>query len=561
MKKKNQIFLYTVVLFVISAALRIYGINGLTEYYTSDHPQQVMQAINVFENRSFFSYSIPKNIFAGIFSFPYGLGTIVFLYFWVFLHHLLHLPVLEWTMTLYGSLIGTAWVIGMFFLLKELISERTAFLSSVLCAIDPYLIAQCRDLGRFHIILALALGIWTLYFFIKYYKYGSRRTAIISSIFLALFIGSSNMFYNMIPVILFAGFIIFFQQNHNFKKSFNDLTKYICKFEILFLPCMILLIYFCAFIYTIVNHLNLDACFLGKPLAKAKVFGFYFLNLSEYYISNSGFIIFSIFFIGFIFGLTRFIKFKNEGILFFMALIYTWPFLFFVPAYATAVRVYIMESEIMWGILGIIAILEYPYLFPGKTKLKQVISYSIYSLIIITTFIITIGSVYNNPVFNYLNFGKDKESCGIMPYNPVGIKSVGYYVRTYIPGSKKIFSDMEPMVSNYYLGENTVFARYEADTAENIVYLKQIAHKIDYATFFYKDRALYEPVLKESGISYNILQVNYDGKPLRCLYSRFKKPLLITDNNRFNILFDQTYAKMRKLITVKIDWPAENMPQ
>ena len=160
---------------MIAFVLRVWGLNLMTEFYTSDHSQQVSQAVNYFENRTFFSASLRTNTFAGLISYCYGMGSLILIYLLISVLYLFGMTVNEFSVSIIGSLTGTFAVLGVYFFIKELTNNKMAFLSALLIAVEPYLIAQSRDIGRFHIITAITFAVLTLYFFVRYFNTGSDK--------------------------------------------------------------------------------------------------------------------------------------------------------------------------------------------------------------------------------------------------------------------------------------------------------------------------------------------------------------------------------------------------
>ncbi|MBI2252949.1 MAG: glycosyltransferase family 39 protein [Armatimonadetes bacterium] len=528
------------IIFILGLFLRFYGLNTFTDYLSSDHVQQVLASLNYFNYKTLFTFNIKQNLIAGVFSYAYGFVTITFIYTWILFLKFLHLPINETNISYLSALTGSLSVLGIYLLIKELVDSKSALLCSFLAAIEPYLIVQSKDLGRYHIISALSLFIFTLYFFILYFKTKNSLNGWLASIFLAVYIGSSNMFMGILPLIFYIAYL------YCGKK---DIFKLFFKKEILILPGITFLLYLSALIYVKLNHLSFGSAFLGKPLDKPKILGFYLSSLSTDYISNVGYIIYSLFYIGLIYGVFSFLKNKKESLIFIWALIYTIPFLFFTPPSATVVRVYIMESQTSWAILGILG-LYYLYKNSNYKILKYFLSSLIFSLFL-SIILLTSGFALNFPIYSNFSLGAVKD-LGSLPYAHTGAKAAGFYARENIPEGENIFTDLEPMLAQFYFGRNKIFCQYDAHKAENLKYFKIIKDKIKWVIIDFEDENIYP--LRDF---YKAAEIHFKNKPLRVIYAKGKKEILKIDAEIYNLYFRRKYEKLNKFIPNKLEYPSE----
>lgn len=533
-----------ILIFLFGLFLRAYNFNNNTEYLSSDSVVHAFFAFNFLNFKSLFVLNPKGNAIAALFYFPYGffqfgLIAILFVILSVF-----KIALLESYVFLLLAFMGSLVIIGVYLIVKELACDKIlGILAALYVCIEPNLLSQSRIAGM-SILTSLSVEVFVIYFSIMYFKYKKTSDAWLSSLFLGIFFCACNMAILIIPLILFIGYI--------YNRNIKELLKLVFRKETLVFPAAIIGIYFAAFIYSYIYHFDISSNMIGKLITKTKVFGFYGTDLMRYYIENCGFVLFLFFLIGIFYGIYKTIKLSPKSIIFVWGFIFTYPFLFFTPPYATAVRAFLTESQLAWGLLGIMALYEF---YRNSQGDKKHLYAGIIAALYLFIFIFSCGFVYNLKYYSGFSFGSKK----YMDIKELGVKAAGFYIRENIQQEKKIFTDLEPILSQYYFGKELIYCQYDSTAADNLKYLKEIGGKIDVVAISADDELLYREALKKYKF-YKIAVIKTDNKPIRYIYSKEKQKEIYLDKKYLDDLFNKKYANIKNIMPYKIHVFAKNRP-
>lgn len=540
--KKEKIIL--AVIFLLGLFIRAYNFNAVNEFVSNDSVAFVFMALNIFNYKSLFILNPKYNLIAALFSFQYGFVLPCLIYVLFLLLTLLKIQILESYVFLLIAFLGSLIIIGVYLIIKELTGDKIlALLSSLYVCIEPDLIGQSRTPGN-NVLTGLSVEVFAVYFIIKYFKNKNSKDGLWASLLVGLFISATNIFLLIIPLIIYIGYI--------YIRNIKELFKLIFRKETIIFPLLILGMYFLAFMYLVIHHLDLSSNLFGKLITKPKAWNFYFMDLSGYYIENCGFVIFGLILLGICYGIYKTIKLSKESIVFIWGFIFAFPFLFFTPPYATVVRATLSDSQMAFGMLGVLALYD-----ASKTsiKIKKYAFSAIIAALFIFTLIFSCGFNYSLSYYRKLPLGAVR----YLNISESGAKACGFYVRENIGLDKKIFTDLEPVLSHFYFGRTKVFAQYDAGPEDNLRYLKEIIKGIDIISIKAEDENIYKPVLTDNKFE-KIVIITSEGKPLRYIYSRERKNLVYLDNKETVNEFNKKYATLKNLLPCYIGWPAENKP-
>jgi len=552
-------------LFILLLGILLRSVSLNPVFVSSDHVQWVYASLNIFSNRSLFDPHISNNLLAGIFGFPYGFGVITIIYLFALVFNFLNIPINEFSMSVPVIVTAITTILFVYLVTKELLNRKAALLAALLVAIEPFYVIESRDIGRMHIILALCLELMILYCFIRYLRTPSKKNAILSSLPLALYLGSSNMAFGIIPVIFFMAITLGTEKNDKFRDRFKKGCGLIFKKEILLLPIIVLIVYASAQIYSVLHLKSIYCGFWGKTLKETKVLGIYGVDLIRYFIQNCGYFLTALISFGFLYGLICFLRGKKIGIIFFWALLYTIPFLFFAPPHATVVRVYLLGPELGFEILGVAGLLfVLEKLYKTKTSPLLPIFFKIMILIFfLSVFFISICLIPGKGLPIAGRFSGVIKDMGNMQWRDLGIKTAGYYVRENGDSADKIFTDTELFQANYYLGKKVIYSSYDwLDINKMVKYFSLIKDKLDLIVIDKINEKYILPELSKNTDQFHKVAeiIAADNEVKTVIYSKKNTPPEKMNMYHYNYLFDQKYGRIKKLIPELTPWPQPDMP-
>lgn len=542
-----------IILFFIALFLRIYGLGH--SFYSSDNAVHSFYAFKLLFY-SPFDLNIKENLFGQIYAYPYGFNAFI-IYLWNSLIGIFGIPLNELAQSVPLVFISSLTVISVFLLVNILVRDESISLySAAFIGVGYFHVAESKLIERMQMVLPLCF-LFFLFYFLILYKDGKRGiSGYLCSVFIGLFMVTTNKFIAIIPLLLFSGFVL--SESTGLLDKIKNTISFIFRKELLLIPSIVFLPYVLMQIYYSCILGNPMAGFIGKAIGKPKVFNFYFQDCFFYVAENFGLVLTFFLSIGIIYGIKELFKLSRESILFAWSLIFIFPFLFLTPPHATIIRANVIEADTPLLILALIASWRAYIYLKGKNILAGRIIEGLSILILIFVFLISWGMVANNK-FHY-RFPGSLVSSSYFSYEN-GAKATGYIIRENIKLDKNIFTNYEPILAQYYFGREKIFCQYDSTPEENLKYLEELISVMDYIILsgFGEDMDIYNNLLKTYNFNHEI-KLKLNNKVIVKIFSKPGSDFspTETDVKRISNLFDTKYANKYNLMKQKLKFPSEN---
>lgn len=553
--QRAKICLLLTLVFSVAFFLRIYGYEH--SFRSSDNAIHSFYAIKLLFY-SLFDLNLKDNLLSQVYAYPYGFNAFI-IYLWNLMIGYFNIPLSEVIQSLPLILFSSLTVIGAYLLVKILTRNDTISLySAAFIAVGYFHVIESRLLERMQMILPLCFLFFLFYFLLLYNEEKKKIFGYLTSVFMALFMVTSNKFIAIIPLLLFSSFVL--NTGYNLRGRIKNTLSFIFKKELLLIPAIVFLPYVLIHVYYSVLIKDPKAGFIGKMIGKPKVFDFYFADCFLYIKENFGTILTLLLAIGLIYGIKKLIQLSRESILLAWSFIFIFPFLFLSPPYSTVISANVIESDVPLLILTLIALWRaYLHLKTKNILIGRAIEIlSVMALIFM--FLISWGMITNSK-FHREFPGSQISGTYISTDN--GAKASGYIVRENIDSHKNIFTNYEPILAQYYFGRDKIFCQYDATEEENLKYLEEVISRADYIVLNNMDRKLYiyANILKLNRFK-TIIELQSNNETIATIFSKtdLDSPPVKTDIKILNVQFDKKYANRYNLMIHKLKFPPENRP-
>lgn len=545
-------------IFVIALLFRTVKLNNV--YVTSDDLLITFEAMRIIK-RSLFSFSVSNNFFVGIIGFPAGF-TVTFSVITIAILNALQVPLTEIPMRLPLSLFGALTCFPVYYLVRELTKkEGIAYFSSLFIAVGYFHIFESRFLGRMHIVIPLFFSLSGVYYLVQFYNTRKRHYAWAASLCIGLYLVGSYVHPAIIALIFFISFLYCAGKQVSFWGKVKVTLRGAFRKELVIIPLLFYSPYVIAALYAIFVRKSYSAGFLGHIMGKREVaqIGFYLPQLIHYLVVNFGTWLSWIMVIGVVYGAYCLINLKKQSILLVWFLIYTLPFVFF----SKRIDNYLLEPVIPLILLSWMGIFEACDTLIGRYhfKIVRILISFLLTVAVLFTVAATLGVVFKVPLFKKICPEVYGNGGTILP--DTGIKTAGYYIRKHIASDKKIFTDFEPCISNFYFNRVKMYAQFDATLEQNLDYFVRVKDKVDVAVITVKDAHLYVARFGYPGLFSLAATVVNNQQPLVYIYVKmqsYAQPVIL-DVKKYNSLFDQEFATLNQIMPKGMEYPPAIAPE
>ncbi len=524
---KNQILLL-ILIFIFALFIRAYN---LPEYsVSSDHVAMPLFVIDSFpENlKSFFQIdNYGMNNPLRLLAYPYSIIQPIYYFIFTWLFSLFNVPINETFFILLNVVIGTLTVFAVYVTINKLYNQRYAVISSLVIALIPLHVMQSRFTSSARI-FGILLQFFALYCLIQFFNKPDKN-AFKLSISLSLVMLASILF----PPFLLVGIYTFIVYNKNIIKSKqikSYLKKNIFNFKLLTLPILTIIFLFAIFFVaaSMGSSYGSNITMLGHLFTKKAVYGFYLFPVLGYIINGIGPALGMISLLVIPFGLRDLFRFNKKGILLVWSFVYILPFLLTQPS---NVRAYIIYGIVPLAIYGII-------IFCKILRNHKVLRTIFVCIILFSTLLSAVSGAYNIKIFSLTDVRPGEGSF----YKDLGVKAIGYWIRTNTNENVVIFTDetIEPPVGKYYF-HREVYSLFDSNTIDVYKFFLDNKNKIDYIV-----------VSKENYLLYNknffIIVESESNSKTYYILGKEKKKKEIIDVKKYNELYNKQFSNLESIM-------------
>ncbi len=459
-----------------------------------------------------------------------------------------------------SALIGTLTVLIVYFLVRKISTSGNALLVATITAALPTHIRLSRYSYGYEG-MSLFLALLSLYLFILFLKDSRRITGVLLSLALSFYILSHALSFFMLVIFLWTAVV--FTSKQDDKRTLWKRLRMVFGRKIFIFPLVsIVFLFLLGIIYLIglriesnINNLMQVACMDSTlPIMYYQLtttIGHYILRCGmsmgrqyfdearrTFYDHYSFWPYLTLFVVPF--GVKDIYKLSVRSIFFIWAALYLIPF--FAIDLFNVTRAWVYFSFGLVPLVIYICLLLYGVGVKIYQKLNKFILKVIFLGVLGYTIFITVENGYKEiPKFVYNN----------------GIKSMGYYVRTYINKDSSLFyyigdndNRIHPVEFWYYFGRNAVYSKHQAKREEMEKIFRENKEKIDIIITNPANEQFFGN-FPDFEIKAIVLSKTYDRQkiPLLLLYGRKKLnlPFRVLDMENYDRLFDRSlFERLRK---------------
>ena len=538
-----------ILIFFVALVLRFYRM--YEEFYSGDMCYMAEEVLNAIPDRWTISNFIPRG--------DYNLGNPIRLIafpkgpLW---------PILTFINTLFFSLLGvelstTVWmlpiiVIGAltpivcFYLLFRITEDqRTALLGALFIMVFPFHVLNSRYSKEVLGFFGQALIMLSL---MNHIQKHSKRSAWLLGLSIGLYLFMHNLWIGILPVIVYSTFVLVGEKD-KFRLRTRRTLALLFQKEVIIIPVAALVLLIGASVFASRDSGGaLSSGPLGYLLQKSGMtsLGWYGTAYFRNLLNDSGILMGIAIIFCLIFGMKEFLRLSKSSVLWFWAVCYIIPFLFYVSPKITLPRVY--SSHGYQAMVLFFALMVGTHGFRNSRTSKATTMLSI--ILLVSSLYTMLCTVYKFDRINIFHL----RDCQGSYRQPIGLKAAGYWLRkNTAPTAQVFFFDyggmgMEPSNSFYY-ARRYLMALTDSPSLENtLYYLKTFAKEMDYLVIPNQHLQKIQRYV-DSMFPYKVLRIETEeGQTIAWIFSK-KDPgsMQIIKTNSSSRAFDKEFANLEQL--------------